>query len=409
MDLAYKILSDPLNKWVFSSYSKNVYIVGGYLRDLLRGRINKDKDYVIKGNVRNMTIRASEELQGTFIELKKNQTYRVALKGGHFIDFTRLERSIVHDLGRRDYTINALAWSPEKGIVDPFNGESDLKRKIVKLIHPDNLARDPLRVLRAYRIAAQLDLRIDDGTRKSIRKYSRRLKSVAQERITEELFKLLCCADASHYLTLSAEDKVLHEVIGVTNHYLRTNLLSLRHFDHFIKKMTQNNRNKRTKTKIINMLNYPVGQGLTREGLVRLSILMERTEGKKVVRGTIKCSKLIKKKLQRICNARCLSGERITNNRLFEMFKEADGCEFELALVVIVMRQRNVDKYIKRADDFIKIKKNKIIDGYDIQHALHTGPSGLIGEILEEVQRRRYLGTIKNRADALKWITSNLT
>ena len=146
------------------------------------------------------------------------------MRDGHFIDFTDLKNTVFEDLGKRDFTINAMAWSPDTGIIDPFQGHSDLKRKILKVVRPENLAKDPLRVLRAYRIAAQLDIRIEEGTRQCLKRYSHGLREVDHERTTEEIIKLITCTKASHYLFLSKEDKVLPEIRSLKSRILYNNI-----------------------------------------------------------------------------------------------------------------------------------------------------------------------------------------
>ena len=411
MDLAKEILSDPVNQWLFSHVRKDLFLVGGYIRDLLRsGDINKDRDYILKDNVRKVALRASNKFKGTLIELKKDQMFRVALKDGQFLDFSHMQNTLLEDLGNRDFRINAMAWSPEKGLIDPFDGKTDVTHRIIRMIKPENLAEDPLRVLRAYRLAAQSGFTIDVETLNYLRKYASHIKEAASERITEELFKLLVTENASYYISMSHTHKVLHKILDVTQRNIDQNIALLANFDHFIARLQAGKFKRLFHSRISPVLNLTIGQGLSRTGLIRLSILLNNLRrGEENRFPSLTYSKSIMKRVEKIQDVIMLSSGRLTAGKLYDIFKAADECEYEAALIVSITRQRNVDKYIKRADDFIKIKKNKIIDGYDIQHALHTGPSGLIGEILEEVQRRRYLGTIKNRADALKWITSNLT
>jgi tRNA nucleotidyltransferase (CCA-adding enzyme) len=411
MDLAKEILSDPVNKWVFSYIKKDIYLVGGYIRDLLRGEYtNRDKDYVLKDNIRNIALSASKKFKGTFIELKKGQTSRVALKNGQFLDFSYFKNKINNDLGKRDFTINAIAWSPVTGIIDPFHGESDLKCKIIRVINPDNLADDPLRVLRAYRIASQLGFDYAKGTRNYLRKHSGGLKDIASERITEELFKLLCNENATYYLCLSAQDKVLHKILDARNHNLDSNLMMLGRFDNFLSNLRNNKFKNLFKIKILPILNQHISQGLNREGLIRLSILLNSLHrNKEYKQEKLKYSNSVMKRLGKIHNMMSMSAGRITPSKLYDIYSAADDCEYEATLLVSVTRQRNVDKYLKRADDYIKFKKKPLLDGYEIQSVLNSDPSALIGKIQAEIQKRRFLGIIRKKAEAVQWILSNFT
>ena len=411
MDLTKKILSDPVNKWVFSYIKKDIYLVGGYIRDLLLdGYTNRDKDYILKDNIRQVALSASKKFDGTVIELKKGQTIRVALKSGQFLDFSYFKNTINDDLGKRDFTINAIAWSPGTGIIDPFHGESDLKSKIIKVINPDNLVDDPLRVLRAYRIASQLGFNYAKGTRNYLRKHSGGLRDIASERITDELFKLLCNDNATYYLCLSAEDNVLHEILYARNRNFDSNLMMLGSFDNFLSNLRNNKFKKLFKIKILPMLNHHISQGLNREGLIRLSILLNSLHRNKEYRyGKLRYSNSVIKRLRKIHKVMHMIKGRITRSKLYDIYSAADDCEYEASLLVSVTRQKNVDKYLKRADDFIKFKIKPLLDGYEIQGMLSSAPSAQTGKIRAEIHRRRFLGITRTKSEARQWILSNFT
>jgi tRNA nucleotidyltransferase (CCA-adding enzyme) len=411
MDISKEILSDPLNKWAFSKATKDIFLVGGYIRDLLRGGyINKDKDYVLKGNIREIALSASNKFRGTFIELKKNQTCRVALKNGQFLDFSRMQNTILEDLGKRDFRINAIAWSPEKGLIDPFDGTTDLTNRLIRIINPENLAEDPLRILRAYRLAAQLGFKIDVETRNYLRKYSSHIKTTSSERITEELFKILISNNASLYISLSEKDKVLHKILSVTARKIKLNISTLIKFDRFMLKLRNSKLNKLFNSRISPILDRNIGQGLSTEGLIRLSILLKGQDSSKENKcGKLKYSNSIKRRIGNIHNGIRLSKGRITDSKLYYIFKATDISVFEIALLVSVTRQRNVDKFLKGADHFIKFKKNPLLDGYQIQNILNIDPTALIGNIQAEIEKRRFLGITRTKTEAIHWVLSNFT
>ncbi len=411
MDLENKILSDPINQWLFSHAKKDIFLVGGYIRDLLRGGyINKDKDYVLKNNINKIALITSNKFKGTFIELKKDQMYRVALGNGHFLDFSQLHSTIIEDLGKRDFRINAIAWSPQRGIIDPFGGKSDLKNKIIRIINPENLAEDPLRILRAYRLAAHLGFTIDIDTRNYLRKYSSYIKETASERITEEFFKLLITENPSFYISMSQKDKVLNKILNLTTQRIKLNIMMLGKLDQLIFRLRSRKLNKLMNSRILRVLNLKIGQGLSIEGLVRLSILLNNVkEAQKKAYGKLKYSKSINRRLRKIQNGLRMSKGRITESKLYDIFNVADECVFEVALLVSVTRQKNVDKFLKRADDFIEIKKNPLLDGHKIQNILNIEPSALVGNILAEIQKRRFLGITRTKTEAINWTISNFT
>ena len=87
MDISIKILSDPVNNWVFKNAETELYLVGGYLRDILLGRTAYDTDYVLKKGARNAAHCFARKFRVTLIELKEEQTFRVVLRNGRIVDF----------------------------------------------------------------------------------------------------------------------------------------------------------------------------------------------------------------------------------------------------------------------------------------------------------------------------------
>ncbi|RJR18982.1 MAG: CCA tRNA nucleotidyltransferase [Nitrospiraceae bacterium] len=411
MTLFKKIFADPVNKWVFSYAKKEIFLVGGYIRDLLRGGIiNKDKDYVLKDDIRKIALLASKKFKGTFVELKKNKTCRVALKNGQFLDFSRLTDSLFDDLSLRDFRINSIAWSPEQGLIDPLNGERDIRNKIIRVVDPENLRNDPLRILRAYRLSAQLGFTIDRYTRNYLGKYAVNLKDTTSERITEELFKLLICNNAYIYLTLLNKDNVLHEILDATTITLNHNIKTISKFDHFISRLQSGKFKKLYTSSISPVLSCPVGQGLDGFGLIRLSILLTvKNRKKEYSNATLKLSTSIAKRVCMLQEAIRISSGILSEAKLYNVFRITNECEIEAAVLLSVSRHRYVDKFIKRADDFIKMKRNPLLDGYDIQNILNINPSAIIGQIQDEIQKRRFLGIIRTKSQARHWIISNLT
>lgn len=85
MKISAAILSDPVNKWIFSTAGPQVFLVGGYIRDMLRGIISKDKDFILPGSAENIARETACKFSGTFVTLKPEMTYRVVLKTKKFL------------------------------------------------------------------------------------------------------------------------------------------------------------------------------------------------------------------------------------------------------------------------------------------------------------------------------------
>lgn len=198
----------------------NAYLVGGAVRNALlqqQGMIKKsglgylDLDFVLPGQAVSLASKIAKAYKAGFVVLdQKRKIARVVFENAT-VDFAKQEGcSLTADLGRRDYTMNAIAYHPRTGeLVDPFNGRADIQQRTIRMISPTNLADDPLRLLRAYRQGAQLGFAIDSETQKAIRQLAPFLNQVAPERIRTELNYILDCPQGANRLTAAWQDGLL--------------------------------------------------------------------------------------------------------------------------------------------------------------------------------------------------------
>ncbi len=184
------------------------YAVGGCVRDSLLCRVPDDWDIttsaapeqtkavfdglpVIETGIQHGTVTVI--LGGQPLEIT---TYRIdgSYSDNRHPDTVRFTRSLQEDLARRDFTVNALAYHPDTGIVDYFGGIEDLQQKIIRCVEePDKrFTEDALRVMRGIRFSSQLSFSIESVTEASLRKHAPLLQKIAVERLRTELVKLLC-------------------------------------------------------------------------------------------------------------------------------------------------------------------------------------------------------------------------
>ncbi len=195
-----------------------VYVIGGFVRDKLIGRPTSDADIVCIGNAIDLANEVAtlydprpavaffknfgtahfkiRESDGRILDVEfvgaRSESYRASSRKPEIVPGT-----LEDDQNRRDFTINALAISLNKGnfgeLVDPFNGIHDLEEKrIYTPLEPlKTFNDDPLRMLRAIRFASQLGFHIDTGTFNAIIEDAERIRIISQERITEELNKII--------------------------------------------------------------------------------------------------------------------------------------------------------------------------------------------------------------------------
>lgn len=203
------------------------YVVGGAVRDRLAGRQPHDYDIctaarpqqvarlfadctVIETGLRHGTVTVL--LDGAPVEVTTFRT-EGAYSDGRRPDSVSFVKEIERDLARRDFTINAMAWSPARGLCDPFGGQEDLRRRCIRCVgDPDaRLREDALRILRALRFAAQRGFSIEPNTAAALHRNRACLAQVSAERITDELLRLLCGAHAG--AVLLAFSDIVAEVI----------------------------------------------------------------------------------------------------------------------------------------------------------------------------------------------------
>ncbi|MDO9265033.1 MAG: HD domain-containing protein, partial [Desulfosalsimonadaceae bacterium] len=189
----------------FIPKAPKTYLVGGTVRDMILGISPKDYDLVTLDDPRQTADRIAESVMGRVVALGKpgKMVFRVITRGLS-LDITPASgASIEEDLKKRDFTVNAFAVSLSSGrFIDLFNGALDLENKIIRMISADNLRADPIRLLRAYRLAAVLNFSIDPETCRSIHAESSLISTSAGERVRDELMKLLDTSGAHHYVSL---------------------------------------------------------------------------------------------------------------------------------------------------------------------------------------------------------------
>ena len=195
INIEEKIKSDTHLQNVLNAITDaNVYVVGGYIRDLFFNKISCDKDLIIVGNSpKNVALSLTNKINGHFIELdEKNEIYRVVLEDKlNYVDIVSPENSLEDDLKRRDFTINALCYDVKNNqLIDLFDGVRHLKEKKLMPITEQNFQDDPLRVLRAFRFNSTYGFSIEENLFELLKKYSCGLKKCATERINTELIKI---------------------------------------------------------------------------------------------------------------------------------------------------------------------------------------------------------------------------
>lgn len=206
------------------------YIVGGSVRDFIIGRTPVDFD-VTTSALPEQTLEIFKDFKTVPTGLKHGTvtvisdgnpievtTFRIdgEYRDSRHPDGVIFTNSITEDLSRRDFTVNAMAFSELQGSIDPFSGKKDIeKRKIRAVGDPKKrFSEDALRIMRAFRFAAQLDFEIENETLAAAVEQKSGLERIARERIGAEFIKLICAKNPSYSLKLMSKYGIFEYIFG---------------------------------------------------------------------------------------------------------------------------------------------------------------------------------------------------
>lgn len=218
-----------------TEHGYEAYAVGGCVRDSILGRIPEDWDITtsakpvqvkeifertIDTGISHGTVTVMIEKEGFEVT-----TYRV---DGEYEDSRHPKEvtftaSLEEDLKRRDFTINAMAYNPSKGVVDNFQGTEDLKKGVIRCVgNPkERFGEDALRMLRAVRFGAQLGFSIEEQTKEAIRELVPTLGNISAERIQVEMVKLVVSNHPEH-IKIAWETGITREIFPEFNQMMKT-------------------------------------------------------------------------------------------------------------------------------------------------------------------------------------------
>jgi len=170
---------------------RRLFLVGGKIRDLLLGRKTMDYDFAVSGSGVTFARTVAKKIEGAFVLLSQADDEARVVKDEVIYDFIGYgKKDIESDLRRRDFTVNALGYDLEAGVLlDVCSGLTDLARKIIRPVNGQSLSADPLRILRGFRFALELGFELHRDFYRSGQDVS--LKKTAAERIGYELIRIM--------------------------------------------------------------------------------------------------------------------------------------------------------------------------------------------------------------------------
>ena len=425
------------------SRSVRAYLVGGYVRDRLLGRESHDVDFAVVGDALSLARTVADWMCGAFVPLDDERgTGRVVARDEHgrrlFVDFAVLQgRDIIVDLSQRDFTIDAIALDINGlgQFIDPHDGRGDLEAGLVRAVSEAAFRDDPLRTLRAVRLAVELDLRIEPRTEELIRRDAHLIAAVSAERVRDELSKILAqpgAADNLRYLDeLSLLEVILPETEGVKGtgrferslevvralEHLYTSLLqppiSILHSDHLLSHLSEFTSGDRQRLVLLKLVAFLCGGEDAR--VVGLALRRLRFS-----RGEVDLGRAIAAHRGRPGQLR--AAEAITRRDVHRFFRDTGEAGLDLLFLFLAdqLAAQGVSPDLDQWEGHSKfaaallrdyyerhtevISPPKLISGGDLMgvFGLEEGPR--LGELLEAVREAQAAGEIRTRQEALDYV-----
>jgi poly(A) polymerase len=443
-----------------------VYLVGGFLRDHLLGRPQMDFDFAVGKDAIGFARTFANRIKGAFVILdKEHGCARVVKKIDgvpwtfDFADFRA--KTLAGDIASRDFTINALYADLlkikdndplDEHIVDLKAGRKDLGSKTIRMAGAKAFKDDPLRLLRAYSLQAQLGFKIEPKTLAQIKKDLERIDDVSMERVRDELFKILASPRA--FAVFNAMDKIglLEHVIPQLSVMFNIEQGGYHHLDvwkHSLEVLNQLERilqDVRSDADLNAYINEEIASGHPRYALMKLAALLHdigKPDTKKIEEGRTsfhthehvgkRISTIIAKQLKLSVRERHVLEDMVllhlrpgylsnfkkpTEKSVFRYFRDAKDEAVSILLLSLADQRSTRGPLTTEYDQkhhekiclglikqyFAEKKKTprvRLLTGHDLIKKLKLKPSPLFSKILTSVDEAHALGNITSRDEAL--------
>lgn len=449
-----------------------VYLVGGFLRDaLLQHSVALDID-LVSTDPDSLGAAFQHAFAGTVICFDEGVRRVVFSRKGERVqvDIAPLRGgSILEDLRRRDFTINALGICLGEGsprLFDPVDGLRDLKAKRIRVHDPQVLAEDPLRLLRAVRLGAQLDFAIDETTAQAVRHHASLLTRVAPERLREEFFEILNCSGAGRWLATMDALRLLEVLLPETaamrgclqgpphrRDVLAHSLETVRSLDRIFLRLPK--LLPREAASLFGVLEAEVEGGISRQALLRLTALLHdvgKPDTRSTEDGRIRFLGHAERGVgivQEICR-RLRVGSRasamtvvlvrehlrpllleqaktITRRARYRFWRDLGSLAADCLLLSLAdvratraregrafrARLRFVQAMFAFQRERMRATKEggrraRVLDGHELMARMDLTPGPFIGFLLERLQEEAALGSLRTKAEALRYLKRHL-
>ena len=403
------------------------YLVGGSVRDALLERHSDylDLDFVMpEGAVETAAAIARHYRAGFVLLDAERQIARVVFRQGTADFAQQVGDSLEEDLRRRDFTMNAIAYNPHTlELFDPLQGCLDLERCTLRMISAENLAEDPLRLLRAYRQAAQLNFAIDPATETALGQLAPLLKDIAAERVQSELNYLLSSSRGTQKIAAAWDAGLLadwlphitpermNQVGSIDRVFnaLRTDWPS------FAEAVSQRIRSQNQASQLPSKELEPSGSTRTWLTIAKLACLMspdpDLAEPQlwrlKYSRAEIQAVLVLLKNSVALDALIALDSSGVREIRRSQyLFFQKVGIAFPALMISAIAQPLDIsslrpliNRYLDPQD--VVAHPVPVLSGQDLMHSLALPPSPQIGRILSALQVAKAEGIIETREEAI--------
>ena len=286
-----------------------------------------------------------------------------------------------------------MAWHPQSGLIDLYNGIDDLKKKRIYLVSKDNMISDPLRMLRAYRFAAELEGSLDERTRNIIKTLHNMIKNVSHERITLELFNLLNSNHPAKYLKMALSDRLLNNILLLPDHILESNIRAISKLEKITFKGMPNN--------IKALLKKIFSQNLTYKGLLCLELIMRQNHSSAHIEDSyLRLSNPIKKRIAIAHRGikELQTAKKKLNEKLFDVFKHSGEASLD---VLIISNRLDLLTYFRR---YTKIIRKGILSSEEIINTSGINPGPELGNMILQLHKAQFEKRVNSKSRAMKFI-----
>ncbi|MGV0025389.1 CCA tRNA nucleotidyltransferase [Phormidesmis priestleyi] len=410
--------------WPFSLkwLPESACLVGGTVRDALLKRHSDylDLDFVLPIAAVETAQAIARHYRAGFVLLDaERQIARVVFEQGTADFAQQVGASLEADLRRRDFTVNAIAYNPHTSqLLDPLQGHADLQRGLLRMVSSENLAEDPLRLLRAYRQAAQLGFALESETQIAIRQLAPNLRRIAAERVQSELNYLLSSPKGTDWLRAAWQDGLLQDWFPSATAVSLTRLTAIDQtavvfqetWADFEAELFQNIRTAARNGQ--GKLDKPSGSARNWLTIAKLATLLspdpQQAEGQlwrlKYSRAEIQAVSTVLKNLPRFENNSHLDW---TLGEQYFFFREVGATFSALAILAIAAGTplETIAPLIRRflnAEDPVA-HPSSLVTGQDLMSVLNLSAGPQIGQLLAALQLARAEGKIFNSQEAIAW------